>query len=281
MAGKFKILSQAGTTSARNKYPTKWSKNRSAMYRELKADKNVLETFGVNPVFSSMNAATKTLLAANAAATQVVAFRTRQNSFEYYVSAVNGSPTGHLVPYASSNGLEIPLDADVVNGVTGVEICPGAAAAFTVGTDPAFFVEAKIKIQDISNLDRMWLGFRKNEAYRADPNDYDELCAIHVGETGASVADGYFSMAKILNNAATVFSASGETAWADTVEKTLRLEVDAAGRCKMFVDGTQNSTSFTFDAGEVVIPFLQVDNATGSTSGDPGISVSLLAYGTI
>jgi len=287
MPGNFKLFSKVGTTSAKAAYPQNYSKEQNAIYRALKTDKNVLETFDVNPTFSSMNAATNTLLTANAAAAQVIPFHTRDNAFEYYVSTINGTPSGHLTPYISSDGLEIPLDADVTNGVTGVEITSGilsrSRSAFTVGTSPKFFLEVKVKIDDISDLEKMWVGFRKAEAYQADPNSYDELCAVHIGETGATVADGYLSLAKILNNAATVFSAMGNTAWADADEKTIRLEVDSAGKCLVFIDGvaSTNPVSHTFDAGEVVVPFIQVDNATGSTSGDPGVSISSLAYGTV
>ena len=282
MPGKFDLFADVGTITAVAKYPAKWGKREKALYRELKVDRNTLETFSINPVYSGFNAATKALLAAAPAAAMVIPFRTRLNSFEYYVASVNGTPV-YAMPSIGTTGLDVPVVA--ANGVTALEITSGISprslSTFTVGSTPKFFLEAKVSVTDVAKLGRMCVGFRKAEAYAASPNSYTNVCAVHVGETGATVANGFFSLLKNLASGGASFQASGETAWANTASKTLRLEVDQAGNCQMFVDGVPSvsGVSFKFNAGEIVVPFFQVDTGSAATAGDPGVSITSLAYG--
>lgn len=261
------------------------SSHRSFNATELKLaesienNKNIVETFEQAPVISLATNAGATGDGEAAAATY--GMNTGRNPFEYRAAVVESTGTAVFsAPYVSADGLELPLDANVTDGVTVLEIGHGvnsrSRAAFTIGTDGPFYLEATIKIDDVSDLDKLWLGFRKTQAYAADANDYTDMAAFMVGETGASVADGQINIATILNNAATSFTDTTEADWADAAEKTLRVDVDKEGRATFSIGGSEPAAvpSFTFDDGDVVVPFLAVDNATGSSTGDPGISVS-------
>jgi len=72
----------------------------------------------------------------------------------------------------------------------------GADASFIAGTDD-FFVESKITIADVSELDEVYVGFRKAEAFQAVVDNYDEMLAVNV-----NAGDVYVE--SILNNGSTV-----------------------------------------------------------------------------
>lgn len=261
--------------------PQKFGKRERKLAETIRKDKNIDLSFQCAPVIGNINQEDGTPLAAESAQGQEIALIVDGVHMEMHHAVLESTGTAvYKMPLVSADGLEIRVDADVTDGPTAVELTHGitarSRAAFTVGTDPAFFISAKIKIDDISDLEELAVGFRKAEAYQADIDSYDELVAFHIGETGATVADGQINIMKILNNAATSYVDTTLTDWADTNEKTLRIEVDAEGNCTFLVDGSAPTvtTTFKFDAGEVVVPFIYVDNTAGSTTGDPGVSVS-------
>ncbi len=262
--------------------------------RELKLAQSVLyskeidDTFESAVVVSSSDNQSGAPLPAEAAAGAEIAFQTRKAAYEQHLAAVESTGTAaYAHPYQSVRGLNIPLDADVTDGATAVEITNGitalSPAAFTIGTDGPFFMEATVKIADVSDLEELWCGFRKTEDYQADPDSYTDVAAFHIGETGATVADGQVNLATILNDAATSYTDTTETDWADAGEHTLRVEVDHAGVVTFKFDGDEPATTaaFTFDDGDVVVPFLYADNTAGSTTGDPGVSVSAWRVGKL
>ena len=269
-------------------YPTAHNKREEKLAETILKNKNVEDTFEQAPTYSAVNQATGALLASEAAAGQVIAFRTERAGYEYYHAAVESTGTAaYKLPRQSADGLGLPLDANQTDGVTAFEIGHGVTslsrAAFTVGTDRCFFVEATLKIDDISDLGQLFVGFRKKAAYTADPDDYTDMAAIHVGETGATVADGQFNIATILNNAATTYTDTTETDWADGETHTLRVEVDEVGRCTFKIDGDEPAATkrFTLDDGDTVIPFIFVESTGASTTGDPGVSMSSWRVGRL
>lgn len=254
------------------------------LYKAVKLDRNLEETWTSQPVFSAAASAGTLLPAENAA--QTVGFMTENGQYELRESVVESTGTAaYALPYVSADGLELPLDADLTDGVTARELTCGVTArskrAFTVGTDPDFFMEAKILIDDISDLGQMFVGFRKAEAYQADPDNYDELAAWHIGETGATVADGQLNIATILNNAATSYTDTTETDWADAATKTLRVVVRKGRQVEFYLNGAAPTVTkvFSFDSGEVVIPFVFVESTAGSTTGDAGVTLQSFRCG--
>ena len=224
-----------------------------------------------------------TLLPAEAAAGAEIAMHTQKAGYEQHLAVVESSGTAtYSFPKVTTSGLSLPLDANVTDGVTAAELTTGITSrspgACTVGAGVSMFVECELSIADISDLEQLIVGFRKAEAYQADPDNYDELAAIHIGETGATVADGQINILTILNNGATVYTDTTLADWADGGQHTLRVTVSGSGKVTFLVDGAVPTVTkvFSFDDGEVVVPFIYYQNTSGSTTGDPGIV--LLSY---
>ncbi len=168
-------------------------------------------------------------------------------NFEYHIV---GTATA-TAPIIVAGGLDIGLDdADD----DGIEITRGITArspeAFTVGTSPAFYMKVEATLADVSGTDAFLMGFRKLEAYQADPDDYDEAFA-------ANVNAGNIIVTEILNGAATATTDTTDD-WADGETHVIEVRVSAAGVCTLLIDGAAPTatSAFTFDDGEVVIPFV-------------------------
>ncbi len=170
-----------------------------------------------------------------------------------------------LKPVAAADALEL------TNGITSL-----SKAAHTVGSlkQPKIFFQTKIKIDDISDVTEMFIGFRKAEAYQVDPDSYAAVAAFHIGATD----DGRISITTSVSSTETVVDTT-LTDWGDGDEKTLRIEVQNDGKCSFFVDGATPTVtaSFSFTAAEVIVPFIHMNSETG----DPGVSISQYQVGYV
>lgn len=170
-----------------------------------------------------------------------------RNVFEYHIL---GTQT-ILSPVQHADGLDIGMDQTENDGV---EVTQGITAtskhAFTVGTDEAFYFKVTINIADVSGSDDCAIGFRKAEAYQANIDDYDEMAALNV-------ISGSINIETILNAGATDTTDTTQDV-ADGVDVTLTVRVDKDGVVTFEIDGADPLTTatFTFDADEVVIPFI-------------------------
>jgi len=167
-----------------------------------------------------------------------------------------------VAPSMGVGGLDISLDATADDGA---EFCPGINAAnrqaFTVGTDPAFYAQMEFAIADVSDTDDCAFGFRKVEAYQANIDDYDEMAAMNV-------ISGDIKLETILNAGATTTTDTTDN-WADGATHTLKVMVSDAGAVTYTIDGLAPTVTaaFTFDDGEVVVPFFYFLHAAASTAG--------------
>ncbi len=174
-------------------------------------------------------------------------------SFEY---VVKGTQT-ILAPVKTATGWDISQDQTDNDGV---EYTAGILArgdqVFTCGTDGAFSFSLKFKIADVSGTDDCAVGFRKAEAYQANIDDYDEMACLNV-------ILGDIKIETILNNAATTTTDTTAN-WADGETHTLKVLVSAARAVTYLIDGSAPSTTaaYTFDSGEVVVPFFFFLQAT-------------------
>ena len=125
---------------------------------------------------------------------------------------------------------------------------------FTIGTSPAFYIEAKIKIEDVSGSDALLVGFYRGTAYAADYNDYTDQALI-------GNISGAIKHTTSLNNAANVTTDTTQT-WADAATHTVTVKVSAAGVVTYLVDGANPTATaaFTFDTGDIVKPLIYVIN---------------------
>ena len=169
------------------------------------------------------------------------------NIFEYHIIGT----ASVLAPTRIATGLTIGLD---VAENDGIEICPGILAgngsAFVVGTDGPFHFRCTFDIADVSGSDNLMVGFRKAEAYQATAlDDYDEMAAF-------DVVSGDIKTATVINAATTVITDTTND-WADLATHVLEVDVALNGAVTYKIDGVAPGTTvaYTFDAGEVVVPF--------------------------
>jgi hypothetical protein len=157
-----------------------------------------------------------------------------------------------LFPVMTTVGLDIgSMDQTADDGM---ELCPGIISKhdqrFVVGTDKAFYAEAKIKVADVSGTDDLAFGFRKFEAYQANIDDYDEMACLNV-------ISGDIKIETILNGDDTTTTDTTDNL-ADAGTVSLKVLVSAAGVVTYQIDDDAPTTTaaFTFDDAEVVVPFL-------------------------
>lgn len=174
-------------------------------------------------------------------------------SFEYHVL---GAGQTILTPQWTTSGLLITQDAADDEGTeiaASVEsLCPHQ---YVVGQQECSFT-FELTAGDITDLNPFAAGFRKKEAFQADYNDYDELAAFAIED--AAGATKVISLVSILNGNATV---TDDTTFSMS-EALVRFEirVDLDGVVTFFINNVEytdaQTTAFSFDAGEVIIPFI-------------------------
>ena len=261
-------------------YPTGFGKRELKLLETAREDhKNILESWDAPLVWSSVDQEGALLATSTPAAGDEIAFRTTKHTFLAHIQSVNGTPV-HSFPFVSANGLELNTDDDVTNGILGWEITNGilgtSKCAYTIGSfsEPAkkIFFEATINETDISDITKLFIGFRKAEAFQASVDDYDEAAAIGIDDSGN------IDIMTILNGAGTdtVDTTQNKT---EATAITLRVTVANNGKVEFFIDGAKPTvtTTFTFDSGEVIIPFLHFVADTG----DPGAYVSVWRCGVL
>lgn len=190
-----------------------------------------------------------------------------KNGFEWYVIATQ---TTVVFPWTAAAGLDLELDDTASDGL---EITQGIGAQsrmrFTSKTDAMFF-KVELKLTDASEISELAVGFRKAAAYDQALDDYTDMAAFNVQA-------GVINLETILNDASTDTTNTTET-WTDGQQKTLQVAVHADGTVHYEIDGSAPSTvaAFTFDTGDVLIPFLHL--MAGSTSHD-SVTITLWEAG--
>jgi hypothetical protein len=215
-----------------------------------------LEEFKVQPVCQVINATT-----ANPSGTADTA-NTAQfgtNVFEY---VAKGTQTIIGLGSLSTTGCSVAGDQTDDDGreiAFAGGITSRALRAYTVGS--AFYARLKFSIATVAGTDDCAFGFRKAEAYQTNLDDYDEMAVLNV-------ISGDIKIETILNAGDTATTDTTEN-WADTEAHELRVNVAADGAVTFAVDGNAPSVvaSFSFDAGEVIIPFMFFLQANASQTG--------------
>ena len=168
-------------------------------------------------------------------------------------------------PAASTTGMNYAYDQTNDDGIELVYSCVTAKGRegvdrFTVGKQ-AFSAEMEFSLAVVAGTDVGNFGFRKVEALAADLHAYDEMA-------GLFPISGNISIQTIINNAATVTTDTTAN-WGDGEIHSLKVLVSKAGAVTYQIDGAAPSTTaaFSFDAGEVVTPFLSYLQASGAQTG--------------
>jgi hypothetical protein len=168
--------------------------------------------------------------------------------FEYHIL---GTQT-ILQPAITGTGLNIAMDQTDNDGVEISQgILAGSKHAYTVGTDGAVYFKVTYTIADVTGCDDFLIGFRKAEAYQADPDGYDEMAAFNIQA-------GQIEIHTIINAAATTETDTTEDDAIDASQHTYEVRVSAAGVVTFLYDGAAPTATatFTFDDTEVIVPFL-------------------------
>jgi hypothetical protein len=172
-----------------------------------------------------------------------------------------GAGQSIIVPQLTAVGLDFGLDqADN----EGMELCGGIVAAnalsFTAQTDDPY-IEVTVKLADASGVDPFYVGFRKQEAYQAAIGSYTDYFVLGVEGTSDP---NKIQFQTNLNSGGASTTDSTDT-WADAAQKTIRVNVSAAGVATGLIDGgspTTEPSTFTFDSGDVLTPFIYFLNGT-------------------
>jgi hypothetical protein len=250
-------------------YQRKLNQREKKLAEAILYSENIDDDFSSALVVSNFDNADGTIY--TGAAGEELGFHSGRAAYEIHQAAV--ATPAVVAPYQSADGLELkPVAAadalEISNGITANSKAAHVIGSLLATDDKEIYFKAKIKIDDISDVTELSMGWRKAEAYQAAVDDYDELASFNIGQDG----DGQIEIHTILNGAATSETDTTETDWGDGDEKTLEIRIKNNGSCTFLIDGAAPTVTaaFTFDAGEVVVPFIFLDTETG----DPQVSIS-------
>ncbi len=164
----------------------------------------------------------------------------------------------------TANGLNIGLDQTANDGAelyVGINGASGRAAI--IGTTPAFKASLTFQIADVSGTDDFHFGFRRAETVNATFDDYLDVASIGCVTSADPML---IQLETILNNTGTTTTNTTDTL-ADATSMKFTVLVSAAGVVTYLIDGVAPSTiaAFTFDDGDLVIPFIQYLQGTDFT----------------
>ncbi len=168
--------------------------------------------------------------------------------FEYHI--IGGGQT-ILQPVIAVGGVNIGLDQ---GDDEGIEVSQGITAqsnrAFIVDTD-AFYLKVKFSIQTIAGTDDCAVGFRLAEPYQAAVNSYNDYAILN------SIL-GVLNIETDLNGSDAVTTDTTNADWADGESHTFGVFVDITGAVTYTIDGAAPTATaaFTFDTGDVIVPFM-------------------------
>jgi hypothetical protein len=198
---------------------------------------------------------------------------------QYFVMGAGQTILAPVLDVTTSAGVTVSLDstddegAEYLFGARDGTATTGLRGKheYVIGTDKAFFVRLKLSLADASGTDALYFGFRRTQAFQAPVTGYTDYAAFAIT---ASANPAGISTATRLNTGTAAIVASTAT-WADAATKDLRIEVAQSGAVRFVLNGAMlgNQTSgltgqtFTFDAGDTVVPFFSYLNSSDVAEG--------------
>ena len=176
-----------------------------------------------------------------------------------------------LAPVLDTAGFGLNLVQDVTapgDVGDGIELGIGdplySPMAFTIGTDAAFFIQGNFKMQDASGTNPLIIGFRRAVAFDATLANYTDFATIGV----VGVANPNTIQIQTQLNTAGVTTTNTTQTIADATEVQFKVMVSAAGVVTYQVNyaAPTVTAAFTFDDGDVVIPFVVFAQAADITT---------------
>lgn len=175
-----------------------------------------------------------------------------------------------LQPIMTANGLEIGGDQAASEGYE----YNLPYQKYTIGTDAAFFFELGLYVNDMDGAAPFVFGFRKEEANNGTFTAYTDYASIGLNAVTSAVNIATLTN---LNNAGQVATDSTQAWGGDGATNTLRVDVSSAGVVTYAINGTTYAgAGFTFDNGDVVIPFIRVEQSANPT--DVAITSMKIGY---
>lgn len=184
------------------------------------------------------------------------------SAFGQYEWNVIGTQT-ILAPKLDTYGLNLVQDNTAGDGI---ELCMGQTAvspmAFTIGSDAAFFLQTVFQVEDVSGTNPLIIGFRKVAAFNATLSSYTDFVSIGIVGTAAKI-----QTQTQLNTGGVVTTDSTQVA-TDAVPFQLKIMVSATGVVTYQYNYATPTVvaAFTFDTGDVVIPFIRFTEAADITT---------------
>jgi len=173
------------------------------------------------------------------------------SDFEYNIKGTQTITAPSIALVSESIGAlnpEMDLTAN-----DGVEICGGiistAPNAFKIGASPAFYFRSRITMSAPNNTDDCAFGFRKQEAYQANIDDYADMAVLNV-------ITGDIKIETIKGGAATVTTDTTDNFTASSVID-LEVQVDGEGAVTYLINGTAPTVTaaYSFTDALFVTPF--------------------------
>lgn len=219
-------------------------------------DKYLFDTFNVQPITAAVGGG-----AATGTAGDNNVLYTRNGAYEWNVI---GTQT-ILAPKLDTFGLNLVQDNTAGDGI---ELCVGQTSlspmAFTIGSDAAFFMQAVFKVQDASGTNPLIIGFRKAQAFDATLANYTDF--VSIGIVGTSNPNK-IEIQTQLNTGGVTTTDTTQTV-ADGATTQFKISISSTGVVTYQVNyGAPTVTAaFTFDTGDVVIPFIRFTEAADITT---------------
>ena len=228
---------------------------------KAKNKKHVIDAFDARPTFTP--AAGHGSPAGTTGAINVM--RTGAGAYEYFILGAGQSIVAPVWDPTNGLGVDIALDAVISEGLE-IAFGPNIVTAnqnrgrlnFKIGTDKGFFARLKIYITDATGFGPFHFGFRKVQAFASTFTTYTDYAAFELQ------ADLDILIATDLNDAGEVATDTTQNT-ADLTSREFEIRVTQGGAVSFRIDGlvpTVNRTNFSFDAGDVVIPFCRLLHAT-------------------
>lgn len=212
------------------------------------------DDFKVNPVTSAVGGGAATGVAGD----NNVLF----TQFGQYEWNVIGTQT-ILAPKLDTFGLNLVQDNTSGDGI---ELCIGQTSlspmAFTINSDAAFFMQAVFKVQDVSGINPLIIGFRKAQAFDATLSNYTDFATIGIVGTA-----GHIQLQTQLNGGGVVTTDTTQVA-TDGAVMQFKVKVSSTG-VVTYEYNYQTPTvvaAFQFDSADVVIPFIRSTEAADITT---------------
>lgn len=218
----------------------------AAINRRVWDNQFTFENFCQNPVVSKLGGGASSGTTGD---TNIMEFV--YSDFEYNIKGTQTitAPVIALVS-ESISGLNVEMDLTANDGV---EICGGILSgnpnAFKIGASKAFYFRARITMSNPFNTDDCAFGFRKQEAYQANIDDYADMAVLNI-------ITGDIKIETIKAGAATVTTDTTDNFTSSSVID-VEVAVDADGAVTYLVNGEEPTVTaaYSFTDALFVTPF--------------------------